>query len=165
MAGQKKVTLKKGKEASRDINVTPLIDVVLVLLIIFMVITPIMIYEMAVNLPDKTETVQRDNLPKDQLLVAACEDGTIALNRTVLSLEEVRDTLRTRLRAKAKKTVFVDAHPDAAYERVVQLLDTARDAGADRLGMASLKTPEKFTACSPAPPPAPAAVEGVPPAP
>ena len=41
----------------------------------------------------------------------ACEDGTIALNRTVLSLEEVRDTLRTRLRAKAKKTVFVDAHP------------------------------------------------------
>jgi biopolymer transport protein TolR len=165
MAGQKKVTLKKGKEASRDINVTPLIDVVLVLLIIFMVITPIMIYEMAVNLPDKTETVQRDNLPKDQLLVAACEDGTIALNRTVLSLEEVRDTLRTRLRAKAKKTVFVDAHPDAAYERVVQLLDTARDAGADRLGMASLKTPEKFTACSPAPPPAPAAVEGAPPAP
>ena len=68
MAGQKKVTLKKGKAASKDINVTPLIDVVLVLLIIFMVITPIMIYEMAVNLPDKTETVQRDNLPKDQLL-------------------------------------------------------------------------------------------------
>ena len=97
--------------------------------------------------------------------MAACEDGTVALNRSVLSLEEIRDTLKTRLRAKAKKTVFVDAHPDASYERVVLLLDTARDAGAERLGMASLKTPEKFTACSPAPPPAPVPVEGAPAAP
>jgi len=163
MAGKKVITLKKGKPASKDINVTPLIDVVLVLLIIFMVITPIMIFEMAVNLPDKTETVDREDLPKDQLLLAACQDGTIALNRTPLSLDEVRETLRDRLRTKAKKTVFVDAHPDAGYERVVQLLDTARDAGADRLGLASLKTAEDFTACSPAPPPAPEPVEGAPP--
>jgi len=163
MAGMAGRSLKKGKAAARDINVTPLIDVVLVLLIIFMVITPIMIYEMAVNLPDKTETVDREDLPKDQLLLAACKDGTIALNRTILSLEEVRKTLRRRLRLKAKKTVFVDAHPDASYERVVVLLDTARDAGADRLGMASLKSPEDFSACSPAPPPPPApAEEGAP---
>jgi biopolymer transport protein ExbD len=155
-------SLKKGKAAARDINVTPLIDVVLVLLIIFMVITPIMIFEMAVNLPDKTETVDREDLPKDQLLIAACKDGTTALNRSILSLDEIRDTLKNRLRAKAKKTVFVDAHPDAGYEQVVALLDTARDAGADRLGLASLKTDEDFTACSPAPPPPPAPVEGAP---
>lgn len=163
MAKKRAVTLKKGKPAAGDINVTPLIDVVLVLLIIFMVITPVMVYEMAVNLPEKTETVDRKDLPKDQLLIAACEDGTMSLNRTILPLDELKDTLRDRLRTKAKKTVFVDAHPDAGYDQVVVLLDTARDAGADRLGIASLKTPEKFTACSPAPPP-PAPVEGEAPA-
>ena len=55
----------------------------LVLLIIFMVLTPIMIYELSVNLPDKTETVeQEDDVPKDQLLLAVCKDGTMTLNRS-----------------------------------------------------------------------------------
>ena len=79
----------KGTESSGpngDINVTPLIDVVLVLLIIFMVLTPIIIEEMAVNLPQKTEKVESDNIPEDQLLVAACADGSFTLNRTELGL-------------------------------------------------------------------------------
>jgi hypothetical protein len=56
--------------------------------------------------------------------------------------------LHKRLRSKAKKIVFVDAHPDAGYEDVVQVLDIARDAGADRLGLASLKSEEDFRACT-----------------
>jgi len=143
-------SLSSGKPAANEINVTPLIDVVLVLLIIFMVITPIMIYELMVNLPDQTETADEEDIPKDQLLVAACMDGTITLNRNLMTLEELQVTLKRRLRSKPKKkrTVFVDAHPDAGYDRVVQLLDVAEEAGAERLGMASLKTPEDFTACS-----------------
>ena len=71
----------KKTASQSDINVTPLIDIVLVLLIIFMVLTPIMIYELSVNLPDKTETVeQEDDVPKDQLLLAVCKDGTMTLN-------------------------------------------------------------------------------------
>jgi len=140
--------LQNKKAAQSDINVTPLIDIVLVLLIIFMVLTPIMIYEMSVNLPDKTETVEQDDVPKDQLLLAVCEDGSIALNRTPYEIEALGEDLRKRLRAKAKKVVFIDAHPDAGYERVVAVLDVARDAGADRLGMATLKTAADFTACS-----------------
>ena len=140
--------LQNRKAAQGDINVTPLIDIVLVLLIIFMVLTPIMIYEMSVNLPDKTETVEQDDVPKDQLLLAVCEDGTIALNRTPYEMDALSKDLRKRLRSKAKKVVFSDAHPDAGYERVVAVLDLARDAGADRLGMATLKTDEEFTACS-----------------
>ena len=138
------------KQAQSEINVTPLIDVVLVLLIIFMVLTPIMIREMSVNLPDKTETVeQQDDVPKDQLLLAVCEDGSLTLNRKQLEPEALSEDLRKRLRSKAKKVVFVDAHPDANYGRVVLALDMARDAGAERLGMASLKTEEGFTACNP----------------
>jgi biopolymer transport protein ExbD len=140
--------LKAGKPAARDINVTPFIDVVLVLLIIFMVITPIMVHEMSVSLPDKTETVETEDLPKDQLLAAVCLDGTITLNRTPVAIEDLKDTLHKRLRSKAKKIVFVDAHPDAGYNDVVQVLDIARDAGADRLGLASLKSEEDFRACT-----------------
>ena len=102
------------KQAQSEINVTPLIDVVLVLLIIFMVLTPIMINEMSVNLPDKTETVEEeDDVPKDQLLLAVCEDGTMTLNRTPFEPEPLAKSLTKRLRSKAKKVVFVDAHPDA----------------------------------------------------
>jgi biopolymer transport protein ExbD/biopolymer transport protein TolR len=140
--------LQKKTPLQNEINVTPLIDVVLVLLIIFMVLTPITISEMSVNLPDKTETVEQDDVPKDQLLLAVCEDGTFTLNRQALEAGPLREDLKRRLRAKAKKVVFVDAHPKAGYERVVTALDLARDAGADRLGMASLKTPADFTACT-----------------
>jgi biopolymer transport protein ExbD len=140
--------LQNKKAAQSEINVTPLIDIVLVLLIIFMVLTPIMIYEISVNLPDKTETVEQDDVPKEQLLLAVCEDGTVALNRSPYEMDALREDLKKRLRSKAKKVVFIDAHPDAGYERVVAVLDLARDAGADRLGMASLKTNDDFTACS-----------------
>ena len=146
--GKKSNALRNSPPSQSEINVTPLIDIVLVLLIIFMVLTPIMIYEISVNLPDNTETVEQDDVPKDQLLVAVCKDGSYTLNRKPFELELLRDDLKKRLRSKAKKVVFVDAHPDAGYERVVQLLDLARDAGADRLGMASLKTSDDFTACS-----------------
>jgi biopolymer transport protein TolR len=154
--------IPKGKPPTGDINVTPLIDVVLVLLIIFMVITPIVINEMAVNLPDKTETVEQDDLPQDQLVAAVCEDGTVALNTQVMPMEKLEEDVRLRLRSKAQKVVFVDAHPDAPYEQVVILMDTVRTAGAEKLGVGSLKTPEEFRACSPAATDAP--VEGAPPA-
>jgi biopolymer transport protein ExbD len=146
-----KKRLQNSPPSQSDINVTPLIDIVLVLLIIFMVLTPIMIYEISVNLPDNTETVEQDDVPKDQLLLAVCEDGSYTLNRKPYEIANLKDDLRKRLRSKAKKVVFVDAHPNAGYESVVTVLDLARDAGADRLGMASLKKADDFTACSPAP--------------
>ena len=102
---------------------------------------------MSVNLPDKTETVEQDDLPKDQLIVAVCKDGTVALNRKALELEELGVQVRKRLRSRKDKVVFVDGHPDAPYDNVIQLMDTVRDAGAEKLGMASLKTESDFRAC------------------
>lgn len=142
--------IPQGKPPNGDINVTPLIDVVLVLLIIFMVITPIIINEMAVNLPDKTQTVEQDDLPQDQLVAAVCEDGTVALNTVVMPLPQLEEDVRKRLRTKAQKVVFVDAHPEAPYEQVVVLMDTVRQAGAEKLGVGSLKLADEFRACSPA---------------
>ncbi len=153
--------LSKGGGEVSEINVTPLIDVVLVLLIIFMVITPILLHKMAVNLPEKTETVPQDDLPQDQLVVAACKDGSYSLNRTIYTLEQLNIEVRRRLKPKAEKVVFVDADPDVAYDNVVLLMDSIRDAGAARIGVASLKVePDEFLACTPlaaAPPVDPAA--------
>jgi biopolymer transport protein ExbD len=140
---------RPGKPAAHEINVTPLIDVVLVLLIIFMVLTPILIEEMAVNLPEKTETVEQEDMPEQQLVAATCADGTFALNRQVMDLPRMQEEIARQLRSKSSRIVFVDAHPDVDYARVVEMIDVVRAAGAETVGMATLKTNEEFTACSP----------------
>ena len=139
----------KKKGGFNDINVTPLIDIVLVVLIIFMVITPQTIDEMAVNMPKKTETVKNDDLPSDQLVLSVCEDGAFALNAEIMPLDPLKDQLRKRLAATRDKVVFVDAHPEAPYDKVVDLMDAARGSGAEKLGIAKLKEPDNFKGCTP----------------
>ena len=149
---------KDSPGAVGDINVTPLIDVVLVLLIIYMVVTPIMINKMSVNLPEKTETLPEDSVPDDQILAATCEDGTFTLNREQMPLNTLIDKVRKKIlrkRAKGKKgVVFVDGHPEASYEHMVDLMDAIREAGNQaeikvKIGLASLKTDDEFRACTP----------------
>lgn len=145
-----------------EINVTPLIDIMLVMLIIFMIITPPTLSQMAAKLPEQTEEVPEDDVPQDQLVAAVCEDGSFALNRKKMTLEELSTQVSKRLRGKSTKVVFVDGHPDANYAQMVSMMDTIRDSGAERLGIASLKEGDDFRACTasaPAPA-APAAPEG-----
>lgn len=133
---------KKG--GMDEINVTPLIDVVLVLLIIFMVLTPITIQNMASHLPpvdDTEEPPPPPDQPPDQLMVAVYADGTTALNLKPFPDDvALKDDLTKRIRARAKKNVFIDAHPDANYGRVVEVMDLVRETGADKVGFAELKT-------------------------
>ena len=132
----------KGSQAGKmdEINVTPLIDVVLVLLIIFMVLTPIKIQNMASNLPpvDPPETPP-DQPPDDQLLVAVYTDGTLSLNLREAADDVLMSELKLRLRGKSSKTVFVDAAPGANYGRVVRVMDMIRDQGAEKVGFAEMK--------------------------
>lgn len=130
--------MKGGGGADSDINVTPLIDVVLVLLIIFMVLTPRVIEEMSANLPSKTETVKNKD-DNQQLVVAVYDNGETALNMKVLERKDLYEELRARLRSRPQKVVFLDAHPNLEYGIVVEVMDLVRDAGADRVGMARLK--------------------------
>ena len=132
--------IEKGDGPNSDINITPLIDVVLVLLIIFMVLTPRTVEEMSANLPSK-KPIKQDTPkdPKDQLLVAAYADGEVALNLNLLTKRELFEQLKQRLRARDKRVVFLDAHPDLDYATVVAVMDLIRDAGADRVGLARMK--------------------------
>ncbi len=132
---------------SSEINVAPLIDVVLVMLIIFMVAVPIKIDEIAANLPKKTEVVEQKDMPEDQLVIMGWTDGSYGLNKLPMELGDVYEELRVRLKFKKSRVVFVDAHPDVPVHRIVKMMDTARMAGAERVAMARLKPdgPRQYT--------------------
>lgn len=132
-----------NKGGMDEINVTPLIDIVLVLLIIFMVLTPITVQKMAAELPPVDDQPPPPPPPPGdvQLMIAIYKDGTLALNLQPLDEAKLRGDLRRQLlgRIKDKKNVFIDAHPDATYDTVVHVIDLSREAGAERVGFADLK--------------------------
>ena len=139
--------IKGGSGPDSEINVTPLIDVVLVMLIIFMVAIPIKIDEIAANLPKKTEVVQQNEMPEDQLVVQAYYDGSYGLNAVEMSLKDIYKELRLRLKFKKRRVVFVDGHPEVKVKAIVMAMDVAREAGAERVAMARLKPegPKRYT--------------------
>lgn len=128
-----------GAGAFADINMTPLIDIVLVVLIIMMVNIPIQIEEMGIKLPSNLEVQPKDEPPADQLVVAIYEDGTVALNRRLMNEEVMFYEVTRRLRPLTEKAVFIDAFPTTPYGRVVDMMDMAREAGAEKVALARLK--------------------------
>ena len=151
--------MKGGGEPQSDINVTPLIDILLVLLIIFIISTPRVVHEIALNMPSRTETRQRQNDDDrpNQLMVAVYEDATTALNRSLMTHDELLMRLTAELKARESKVVFVDAHPNVSYDAVVTVMDLVRQAGPDKVGLAKLKDDGPAL---PEDDPAPAAPEG-----
>jgi len=143
-----KIDTGNSQGPDSDINVAPLIDVVLVMLIIFMVAVPIKIDEIAANLPKKTEVVEQKDMPEDQLVIMGWTDGSYGLNKVTMELDDVYEELRVRLKFKKSRVVFVDAHPDVPVHRIVKMMDVARMSGAERVAMARLKPegPRQYTA-------------------
>lgn len=152
-----------GGGGFNEINMTPLIDIVLVVLIIMMVSIPIQVNELGVKVPNpevKPPERPPDADPPEQLAVAIYEDGRIALNRKVLvkdstilldaaapasakdaALFSLATELTLRLKSARKKNVFIDAHPDVNFGIVVDIMDLAKESGVapDGIRMARLK--------------------------
>ena len=158
------IRVRGGKSGGMDeINVTPLIDIVLVLLIIFMVLTPMTVNKMASNLPPLEDIPPPPEPPPDQVMVAVYDDGSVALNLAPMTDDELAKAVRRKLFGKEKRTVFVDAHPNANYGRVVRVMDRLRESGADKIGFAEMKEEgparllagQSLTPVAPAVPPAP----------
>jgi len=122
----------KGKksQAMPAINITPLVDVVLVVLIIFMIVTPMVTKTFWLNLPpkdDKSEPVPpSDNKP---LVMTVDKAGVIRINATVLSKREVRERVPRMLAAKDQKVLYFDAHSDASYAAAIEAMDLSRAGG------------------------------------
>jgi len=135
----KTLFVRPPSSTNSDINVTPLVDVVLVLLIIFMVVTPLLEKDIPVRTPDSEKVEQVQEIPPDQLVVYVRKDGDVRINSEAVSDAEFVGKLKARLEPKATidRIVFIVADDTCNYGKFVHVLDGAREAGAETLGFAT----------------------------
>lgn len=125
-----------------DMNVTPLVDVVLVLLIIFMVLAPVVTQGFDVRLPPKDETDQKldqANDPDEPLVLSVREDGSYEVNSVAIEEAELGGRLKRMFNARPDNVLYVDAADDVAYGRVLLGVDHARAGGAAPVVMITKK--------------------------
>ena len=131
--------IEAASGAKSDINITPLIDVMLVLLIIFMVVTPLAQMGLDISLPQPPPPNQPEQRSQSNQVVLALEEGVVTVNKTPVAIEELGSRLRDVYQARSDKTIFVRATGGVAYGRVVQAMDIAKSAGVERIGIISDK--------------------------
>jgi len=121
-----------------DINVTPLIDVVLVLLIIFMVMTPLAEKQMFTRVPEfepNMAPIPPDQVPPDQTVLTVRKDGRVWLNKQDMAVEEAMERLRGAYEGRLSKVLFFNAEDTVSYDLVVKVLDLCHQAGVNTIGM------------------------------
>jgi biopolymer transport protein TolR len=145
----------EGAKISSDINVTPMVDVMLVLLIIFMVVTPMLQKGISVDMAKVNNPEQMPDADKeDALLVSITRDGKVYFgSEQIQDVDNLTGKVKDRLANKADKRVYVKADMRTRFGGVVKVVDSVRAAGVDDLG---LLTDQKKTAPNAPPAPAPA---------
>ena len=117
-----------------DINVTPLVDVMLVLLIIFMVTAPMLHQGISVALP-KTQTTNLRSTLEDPIVLSISRDGLYYINETPVARGLLKDRLRAILRGRKEKAVLLKADRSLSYGTVIETLDLLNRMGIESLGM------------------------------
>ena len=118
-----------------DINVTPLVDVVLVLLIIFMVITPVLQMGYLVRVPPKAPANLPPSAVQDQIILRLLPDNRILINKEDVSMEAFPQRIREIMHGNTSKMVFFAGARDVDYEATMRFLDSARAAGCKNIGI------------------------------
>jgi biopolymer transport protein ExbD len=122
-------------------NVIPMADIMLVLLIIFMVVTPMLQKTHQVDLASaKNARDMKDADKDDAIVVAVTRDGSLYMGNTKINKEEITGQIKDRLANKLDKTVYVKSDARAKYGDVVAIVDEIRSAGVDQLGLLTEKT-------------------------
>jgi len=117
-----------------EINITPLIDVLLVLIVIFMVIAPVTPTGLQTNVPLSAKAEHPDP-PLKTLVLSLDRNGGIRLNQEMLDSSAILPRLRDLFSTRADRALFVQADDEVLFNEVAQLIDIARGAGADRVGL------------------------------
>ena len=130
--------VRKASAAAAEINVTPLVDVVLVLLIIFMVVTPLAEKDIAVQAPTTEAAAAATPELTRQIIVSLGKEGTVRINGEFVSASGYIERLRAELREREvrERVVFGVADDLASYAKLVGLMDGAKQAGAEMLALA-----------------------------
>jgi biopolymer transport protein ExbD len=132
----------KAPPVMAAINVIPMADIMLVLLIIFMVITPMLHKGVSVEMAaaqnvDKMQAADKDNA----IIVAVTRDGKTYLGNQQISLNQITDEVKTKISNRLDKTVYIRADARAKYGDVVKAVDAVRSAGVENLGLLTEKLP------------------------
>jgi biopolymer transport protein ExbD/biopolymer transport protein TolR len=140
----------EGAKVNSDINVTPMVDVMLVLLIIFMVVTPMLQHGVSVDMAQVNNPEQMPDADKeDALLVAVMRDGTVFFGTDKIAAADLTQKIKDRLASRTDKRVFLKADARARFGAVVEVVDNVRAAGVDQLGL--LTDQKKAGALAPPP--------------
>lgn len=130
----------KKNRATPQMNVTPLVDVVLVLLIIFMVVTPLLSKQFWLQLPRQdAKQAAAPPEPNKSVVLTVKKDGVLAINGVDLKKEELKDKVSRVMAARSDKVVYFDAADDAPYSVTVEAMDLARQGGAKTIAILTNK--------------------------
>jgi len=125
-------------------NVIPMADIMLVLLIIFMVVTPLIKGGVPVKLAQVSNPIAMPNADRDDaIIVAISSDGSAFLGSTKMSLEDISSRVRDRISDRLDKTVFIKSDARAKYADLVKVVDEVRTAGVDQVGLLTEKSAAK----------------------